>query len=592
MTLTSVPGRGPLDAEVLILGEAPGENEVLRQEPFVGASGWEGHRMMAEAGWFPLVRENRDIAPPFPNIRINNVVPFRPRDNIIDAWFPGSKKAAAEVGAKWINGRWCCKEVEDGLTALGRELSSMPNLKLVLALGGTALWALTGNEGITNWRGSQIKLQNFSVVPVLHPASILRQWNQRWYSVLDYKRALRWKHEEFATPPYRFIVAPDFVRARDTLGYILNRILFQDARVVCDIETRDGHITCIGFAWSELDAICIPLLTSNGPYWSLEHEQELTWLMIKILTHSQGHIIGQNFLYDRQYFAKHYGVRVRCDSDTMFKQHICLPGVTKGLDFISSIHNHFHCFWKEESKNWDPKVGEQQLWVYNCKDAVATFEANVHLSSMVTLFGHDARLADQMDDAEGAFDMMLRGFRVDFEARKNLDAELSRLMQICKKFITEVIGWNIFADTEKEGVSPTKVMKLFYEIFKLPPQYAIGKGKKRLTADAKAVDELLLVADPVYRPILEAIVDYRSLSVLRNTFARAPVDPDGRLRCSFNVAGPETFRWSSSEDAFGFGMNLQNIPRDEDDNEESLWFTLSQRDSADRGRELSSPASH
>ena len=586
MSLITVPGRGPLDAEILIVGEAPGENEVLRQEPFVGASGWELHRMMAECGYFPMVRENRDIAPPFPGIRLTNVVPQRPPENDISEFFCTSKKAAAEKGAKLIQGRYCLKPVEEGLQLLGREISSMKNLKLVIPVGGTSLWALTQNEGIMNWRGSQIKLPNFSCVPMLHPASILRTWSQRWFSILDLKRARQWTNENFATPSYRFVVAPTFIDAREYLLRLLQRIKAGYPKIVCDIETRDGHITCIGFAWSSLDAICIPLLTSNGPYWSLEQEQELTWLMIQILTHPGAHIIGQNFLYDRQYFAKHYGVRVRCDSDTMFKQHICLPGTPKGLDFISSVHNHYHCFWKEESKNWDPKVGEQQLWVYNCKDGVATFEANEHLDKMVAAFGHVERLKDQMEDAEGAFDMMLRGVRVDFEARSKLDNDLTKLLHTCKAFITDVIGWNIFAETEKEGISPQKVMKLFYEIFKLPVQYSMQKGKaRRPTADAKAVEELLLVADPIYRPILEAIVDYRSLSVLRNTFARAPVDPDGRMRCSFNVAGPETFRWSSSEDAFGFGMNLQNIPRDDEDDEESLWFILSKAKQNDNQRD-------
>jgi DNA polymerase I-like protein with 3'-5' exonuclease and polymerase domains len=33
------------------------------------------------------------------------------------------------------------------------------------------------------------------------------------------------------------------------------------------------------------------------------------------------------------------------------------------------------------------------------------------------------------------------------------------------------------------------------------------------------------------------------------------------MRCTYNLAGTETFRFSSSEDAFGFGTNLQNIPK-------------------------------
>jgi hypothetical protein len=69
----------------------------------------------------------------------------------------------------------------------------------------------------------------------------------------------------------------------------------------------------------------------------------------------------------------------------------------------------------------------------------------------------------------------------------------------------------------------------------------------------------------LYRPLLTLIVTYRSLQVYLNTFALAPVDPDGRFRCTINVAGPNTFRWSTSEDAFGFGTNMQNLPKGDED---------------------------
>lgn len=40
---------------------------------------------------------------------------------------------------------------------------------------------------------------------------------------------------------------------------------------------------------------------------------------------------------------------------------------------------------------------------------------------------------------------------------------------------------------------------------------------------------------------------------------RTPVDSDGRMRCSYNVAGTENGRWSSSKNVSGRGTNLQNI---------------------------------
>ena len=48
-----------------------------------------------------------------------------------------------------------------------------------------------------------------------------------------------------------------------------------------------------------------------------------------------------------------------------------------------------------------------------------------------------------------------------------------------------------------------------------------------------------------------------------------PLDSDGRMRCSFNIAGdaggksaPYSYRLSSGKNAFGSGGNLQTIPSD------------------------------
>src|SRR5256885_15991230 len=39
----AVPGVGPSDARIMIVGEAPGQNEDLQGEPFVGAAGKRPH---------------------------------------------------------------------------------------------------------------------------------------------------------------------------------------------------------------------------------------------------------------------------------------------------------------------------------------------------------------------------------------------------------------------------------------------------------------------------------------------------------------------------------------------------------------------
>ena len=58
----------------------------------------------------------------------------------------------------------------------------------------------------------------------------------------------------------------------------------------------------------------------------------------------------------------------------MIGAHALHSNIRKGLDFLSSMYAQDHIYWKDEIKEWDPAIGEQQFWTYNCKDACITFE--------------------------------------------------------------------------------------------------------------------------------------------------------------------------------------------------------------------------
>jgi uracil-DNA glycosylase len=66
-----VPGEGPLDAKVMIIGQAPGRNEDVQKRPFIGTSGKFLDRLIKLAG---LERESTYIC---------SVVQFFPPDNRI-----------------------------------------------------------------------------------------------------------------------------------------------------------------------------------------------------------------------------------------------------------------------------------------------------------------------------------------------------------------------------------------------------------------------------------------------------------------------------------------------------------------------------
>jgi hypothetical protein len=109
-------------------------------------------------------------------------------------------------------------------------------------------------------------------------------------------------------------------------------------------------------------------------YWSEEEEALVLDSIRAVLTHPNAYVLGQNLLYDCQYTWKwwHFVPSVRFD--TMVAHHTAFPGLPKALDFQASMYCENYVWWKGDSKDWDPKIGEEQFWRYNCEDAVRTFE--------------------------------------------------------------------------------------------------------------------------------------------------------------------------------------------------------------------------
>jgi DNA polymerase-1 len=106
--------------------------------------------------------------------------------------------------------------------------------------------------------------------------------------------------------------------------------------------------------------------------------------------------------------------------------------------------------------------------------------------------------------------------------------------------------------------SPKQMKELFYEDFKQPE--IRNRKTKQVTLDDEAMQKIA-AREPLLRPLLRRISEHRSLGVFLSTFVGAKLDSDHRLRSSFNIAGTETYRFSSSQNAFDSGLNFQNIPK-------------------------------
>lgn len=538
--MSLVPPSGPCPADIMIVGDHPGTTEMRELRPFCGEAGVLLTQMLHEAG---LLRSE---------CFLTNVARVQPYKNNVDFFFGTKKEGLAE-----LDGRYPKTEILQGLELLGEEITAC-RPRLILALGATALWALTGKEGIAAWRGSILQHASGAwIIPIYHPAGIQRNWDWRFITVNDLRRAKRLLDGQLSAPLYQFTLEPTFPQALDWINKTTARAEHTQINIAFDIETWRQQIACIGYAWSKDEAICIPFIDKRKPgghYWPEEEEVELAWRLRNLFLHPNIRWIAQNGVYDIQHIARQWGVLPKLWHDTMIMHHVMLPGTPKSLDYLSSFYLDWHVYWKHESEEWETGLPEETLWPYNCKDCCITWEiqekqvdALAKLNFPTTDYGPPPAI--QMSLIDLVLETMLRGVKIDSQHKLTLITILDEQIAVRQQWLNEVIG------EELNVRSPKQLQKFFYE--DLNQRVVVNRKSGRPTTDE---DALLQVAkrEPLLGPIVSIINEIRQLSVAQS-FCTQPLEPGKRMRCSYNIAGTETFRFASSKDAFGFGTNLQNV---------------------------------
>jgi len=431
---------------------------------------------------------------------------------------------------------------------------------------------LTGNWSVLKWRGSQLMTDgdwSCKVIPTHSPFSILRQWDLRALAMTDLRRAKR--HMTSRTyenkPQWNFIVRPSFETALGTIQALVSDAGAFADRVWLDfdIETRYGHIDCIGFSWSRVDAICIPFVArgQREGYWNEDEEAILVWWLYRLLTHPNVRVRWQNGLYDAQYVHKHWHFIPNGGQDTMISHHSLYAALPKGLSVLASIYCDWYVYWKDEGKIASD-APEEQRWTYNLQDCVYTREVGEVLTQSLAVSGLSEVEATQQSLFYPVLRAMLKGVAVSPERRGEMAEQVQEELSKREAFLFNILGHSI------NPRSPKAMQALFYDDLKQPVIYkrTIVGGKTRMspTCDDEALTKIA-AREPLLRPLCNCIADIRTLEKFLGDFVMMPLDSDGRMRCSFNIAGdaggksaPYSYRLSSSKNAFGNGGNLQTIP--------------------------------
>lgn len=358
MPHTSLPPfgatHGPRNASVVLIGEAWGEQEVIGRRPFLGASGHELARMLAQSGLGPPLpskpwMDRRDLANYWADsgFLISNVFAMRPASdsNDLSVCCVSKKEVPSDYPHKPLSqGKYISPEFLSEVSRLHTELSAYPR-NLIIPLGATALWATLGGGSINNLRGVLHRSPFGKCLPTFHPANILRNWSQRPIVIADFMKAQRESlFPEIRRPSRQILINPTL----SEIGDWITRALKLGRPLACDIETANKQITQVGFALSPSDALVIPLLDRRNPdgsFWPTLQSESQVWLKIKEVLESPIVKVGQNFLYDLQYIVR-MGIRPQnCISDTMLLHHALYPEMQKGLGFLASLYADAHA-WK------------------------------------------------------------------------------------------------------------------------------------------------------------------------------------------------------------------------------------------------------
>lgn len=332
------PPTAPTGKTLVLLGEAPGADEDVAGVPFVGASGQQLTQLMTEAG---LDRREWHLF---------NVFCKRPPANDLTSWTANK----TELKARGLLPRGTVFNVQGKKRYLLPEYwwmleecwKRLEELKpdLIVAVGGTALWALSGESSIGAFRGNFFTSKFGRAIATFHPAAILYQYSNRPLAWADLCKVRQFIDGTLPEPVKRRLwINPTF----EEIAHVYRRFQANPSwQLGVDIETCPSiaQITTVSFSTPH-EGICIPFWDRYGAttahnYWPELKDEVQAWRWVDRFAQLPNPKVLQNGLYDAQYFMDApVEIRLRnWSDDTAIMQHSYQPELPKALGVLSSLN--------------------------------------------------------------------------------------------------------------------------------------------------------------------------------------------------------------------------------------------------------------
>lgn len=526
-----VPGVGPLEPKLMIIGESPGRHENESGIPFVGPTG-----QLLDAALFKAGISRHECY-------ITNVSKYQPPLNDFDKLSVIGVDINEQIQSLWDNEIKLLK----------------PNC--ILAIGDRALQAVTDYSGILNYRGSILMARDAKtkVVATIHPAALLPKnkygdenehggksgalpWTYMKLIEHDIIRAYEESHSRTLNLPHR-----DLTIAHNSLDVFRFFREYENLdKVYIDIESINCVPVCIGFAFNKYHAMSIPLVRSIGniQFTDMGYNEliEIYRIIDGVLRTKK--LVGQNLAYDH-YKLSLVGFLLRhVYSDTLIKTRVLFPELpVKKLHVQSSIWTR-EPYYKEEGKEFRPgKDKPERLLLYNGKDCAVGMEIDevqdIDLDDLALRYNlpmRDYYYNYQMKKHDFYLSMAQNGFKVDFARQSELKKKYKQLEIEVHKRITEAVGG------ELNVKSPKQKGQLLYDIMNFK------KPKRNPTAEETIVGLInnhCKGAKTKFRPVLEDILEESRIRDQKSRYINFRPDYDGRCKSTFNVIATETTRTST-----------------------------------------------
>lgn len=520
-----VNGKGAKDAKYMFVGEAPGQVEDIKGEPFVGKAGLLLRDMINEVG----ISKN--------DIYLTNICKCRP---------PGNRAPEEDEIA-------CCSNY------LLEEIVRVDPL-MIICLGTTAFHAITGSvEPVSKNRGIVKQLENDKLCLVtFHPAYVLRNPLVRNMVVGDLTKAVEFTERGIGYIEPKYVL----VDSIEKFKFVYDRTGLAD-RIAFDTETTGtdivkDKIVGVSLSWEVGTGFYIPLRVRNAltldleDYWG-DWQQVVISNLRKIL---EGEVpkCAHNGKFDVVFLKRDLDILVKeYIFDTMIAARLTNDAWDIGLDELTEIYAPELMMYRSNLYEF-LKPGEVKRWGYSnvqlellCDKSCSDVDMALRLAEMFKDKVNQRMMYEYLMPLQEVLgEMEDIGIEVDMDYLHKLD-NLYKLKLSLK--VNEL-------DNLAPGVNVGSTKQLGELFFNKLGLRSIRKTK---SGKHEALDDKVLLELAKENPLPQLVIDYRKLTKLKSTYVDGVLERvgnDNKIHTTYYCTTAITGRLSSRN------PNLQNVIND------------------------------